>query len=262
MTQLDAVVASGSGPQYSKPNAKTLHALRLETFRAAEELALNLSVDMTRPQNGVEADGAELGKVQKVSMVVNADDEGAKDTAAKGAPLDETGCEGEESSEEEAEAHVVAAAAASRPTTSGKRIKHFAQHLVPGAGSAGPSGEVGGKSPVRVARDYNSMSVLPSHKLAAEITQLDCKLATQAEEIARLKKCPESGVGGVVVVGHEELVSALANAVRALEKEARAIALERAVLGDTHNQEALVLGQVDARLGQLQGVVADSMETA
>ncbi|CAI5948504.1 unnamed protein product [Closterium sp. NIES-65] len=181
MTQLDAVVASGSGPQYSKPNAKTLHALRLETFRAAEELALNLSVDMTRPQNGVEADGAELGKVQKVSM--------------------------------------------------GSQVLAL-------TGAAGVSNR------------------------GAEITQLDCKLATQAEEIARLKKCPESGVGGVVVVGHEELVSALANAVRALEKEARAIALERAVLGDTHNQEALVLGQVDARLGQLQGVVADSMETA
>ncbi|CAI5514689.1 unnamed protein product [Closterium sp. Naga37s-1] len=138
--------------------------------------------------------------------VVHADDEGAEDTAAKGAPLVEADRdaerEGEESSEEEAEAGVVAAAAASKPTTSGKSIRHLAQHLAPGAGSAGPS------------------------------------------------------------VGNEELASALSNAIRALEKEGRAIARERAALVDTRNQEALVLGRVDARLGQLQGVVADSMETA
>ncbi|CAI6000982.1 unnamed protein product [Closterium sp. NIES-64] len=197
---------------------------------------------------------------------VHADDEGAEDTATKGATRDEAdravAREGEESSEEEAEAHVVAAAASSRPATSGKSIKHLAQHLAPGAGSAGPSGEVAGKSPVTSPRDYASLSSLPSHKLAAEILQLDCRLAKLAEENARLKKRQESGVGGVAVVGSEELASALANAVRVLEKEARAIAQERAALVDTRNQEAVVLGRVDARLGQLQGVVTDSMEAA
>ncbi|CAI5971681.1 unnamed protein product [Closterium sp. NIES-65] len=198
--------------------------------------------------------------------VVHDDDEGAEDTATKGATRDEAhrtvASEGEESSEEEAEAHVVAAAAVSRPTTSGKSIKHLAQQLAPGAGSAGPSGEVAGKSPVTGECDHASLSALPSHKLAAEILQLDCRLAAQAEEIARLTKRQESGVGGVAVVGSEELESALGNAVRVLEKEARAIAQERAALVDTRNQEALVLGRVDARLGQLQGVVADSLETA
>ncbi|CAI5943233.1 unnamed protein product [Closterium sp. NIES-65] len=178
--------------------------------------------------------------------VVHANGEGAEDTATKGATRDEADRtvvrEGEESSEEEAEAHVVAAAASSRPTTSGKSINHLAQHLAPGAGSAGPSGEVAGKSPVTGARDHASLSSLPSHKLAAEILQLECRLAAQAEENARLKKRQESGVGGVAVVGSEELASALANAVRVLEKEARAIAQERAAL--------------------VQGVVADSMETA
>ncbi|CAI5954448.1 unnamed protein product [Closterium sp. NIES-64] len=257
-------------------------------------LAFNLSVDMTRPMHGGEAEGAETGKVQKVATdaqvadhgvlaltgaagvsnrggarggtVVHADDEGAEDTATKGATRDEADLavarEGEESSEEEAEAHVVAAAASSRPTTSGKSIKHLAQHLAPGAGSAGPSGEVAGKSPVTGPRDHASLSSLPSHKLAAEILQLDCRLAALAEENARLKKRQESGVGGVAVVGSHELASALANAVRVLEKEARAIAQERAALVDTRNQEALVLGRVDARLGQLQGVVTDSMEAA
>ncbi|CAI5458302.1 unnamed protein product [Closterium sp. Yama58-4] len=52
------------------------------------------------------------------------------------------------------------------------------------------------------------------------------------------------------------------NRAFALEKEAKAVAFERAALCDTRNQEALVLGRVDARLGQLQGVVADSLETA
>ncbi|CAI5494719.1 unnamed protein product [Closterium sp. Naga37s-1] len=294
VTQLDAVAASGSGPQYPRPNAKILNALRHEAYRTAEELAFNLTVDMPRPKHGGEADGVEPGEVQKVATgaqvadpgvlaltgaagvsnrggtrggsVVHADDEGAEDTVAKGAPIDDADRtaerEGEESSEEEAEAHVVAAAAASRPTTSGKSIRQLAQHLAPGAGSAGPSGEVGGKSPVRGARDFKSLSALPSHKLAAEIMQLDCKLAAQVAEIAWLKKRPESGVSGVTVVGNEELASALSNAIRALEKEARAIAQERAALIDTRNQEALVLGRVDARLGQLQGVVADSMESA
>ncbi|CAI5980246.1 unnamed protein product [Closterium sp. NIES-64] len=95
-----------------------------------------------------------------------------------------------------------------------------------------------------------------------EILQLECRLAAQAEENARLKKRQESGVGGVTVVGFEEFASALANAVRMLEKEARAIAQERAAFVDTRNQEALVLGRVDARLGQLQGVVTDSREAA
>ncbi|CAI5934090.1 unnamed protein product [Closterium sp. NIES-64] len=294
IAQLDAVAASGSGPQFSRPTAKTLNALRHEAYQTAEELAFNLSVDMTRPMHGGEAEGAETGKVQKVDTgaqvadhgvlaltgaagvsnrggarggtVVHADDDGAEDTATKGATRDEAGLavarEGEESSEEEAEAHVVAAAASSRPTTSGKSIKHLAQHLAPGAGSAGPSGELAGKSPVTGPRDHASLSSLPSHKLAAEILQLDCRLAALAEENARLKKRQESGVGGVAVVGSHELASALANAVRVLEKEARAIAQERAALVDTRNQEALVLGRVDARLGQLQGVVTDSMEAA
>ncbi|CAI5983689.1 unnamed protein product [Closterium sp. NIES-64] len=294
LAQLDAVAASGSGPQFSRPTAKTLNALRHEAYQTAEELAFNLSVDLTRPMQGGEAESAETGKVQKVATgaqvadhgvlaltgaagvsnrggawggtVVHADDEGAEDTATKGATRDEAdravAREGEESSEEEAEAHVVAAAASSRPTTSGKSIKHLAQHLAPGAGSAGPSGEVAGKSPVTGPRDHASLSSLPSHKLAAEILQLEFRLAALAEENARLKKRQESGVGGVAVVGSEELASALANAVRMLEKEARAIAQERAALVDTRNQEALVLGRVDASLGQLQGVVTDSMEAA
>ncbi|CAI5976275.1 unnamed protein product [Closterium sp. NIES-65] len=301
IAQLDAVAASGSGPQFSRPTAKTLNALRHEAYQIAEELAFNLSVDMTRPMQGGEAEDAETGKVQKVATgaqvadhgvlaltgaagvsnrggarggtVVHVDDEGAEDTATKGATRDEADLavarEGEESSEEEAEAHVVAAAASSRPTTSGKSIKHLAQHLAPGAGSAGPSGEVAGKSPVTGPRDHASLSSLPSHKLAAEILQLECRLAALAEENARLKKRQESGVGGVAVVGSDELASALANAVsvelhslRVLEKEAKAIAQERAALVDTRNQEALVLGRVDARLGQLQGVVTDSMEAA
>ncbi|CAI5985911.1 unnamed protein product [Closterium sp. NIES-65] len=294
IAQLDAVAASGSGPQFSRPTAKTLNALRHEAYQTAEELAFNLSVDMTRPMHGGEAEGAETGKVQKVATgaqvadhgvlaltgaagvsnrggarggtVVHADDDVAEDTATKGATRDEADLavarEGEESSEEEAEAHVVAAAASSRPTTSGKSIKHLAQHLAPGAGSAGPSGEVAGKSPVTGPRDHASLSSLPSHKLAAEILQLDCRLAALAEENAQLKKRQESGVGGVAVVGSHELASALDNAVRVLKEEARAIAQERAALVDTRNQEALVLGRVDARLGQLQGVVTDSMEAA
>ncbi|CAI5477007.1 unnamed protein product [Closterium sp. Yama58-4] len=294
LAQLDAVAANGSGPQFSRPTAKTLNALRHDAHQTAEELAFNLSVDFPRHKHGGEAEGAELGKMHEVTTgarvadhgvlaltgaagvssrggarggtAVHADDDGADDTATKGAPREDAdrtvAREGEESSEEEAEAHVVAAAAANRPATSGKSIKHLAQHLAPGAGSAAPSGEVAGKSPMTCARDHASLSALPSHRLAAEILQLDCRLAAQAEEIARLKIRQESGVGGVAVVGSEELAAALSNAVRLLEREARALAQERAALLDTHNQEALVLGRVDARLGQLQGVVADSMETA
>ncbi|CAI5471948.1 unnamed protein product [Closterium sp. Yama58-4] len=236
--QLDAVAANGSGPQFSRPTAKTLNALRHDAHQTAEELAFNLSVDLPRHKHGDEAEGAELGKMHEVTTgarvadhgvlaltgaagvsscggarggtAVHADDDGADDTTTKGAPRNDAdrtvAREGEESSEEEAEAHVVAAAAANRPATSGKSIKHLAQHLAPGAGSAAPS--------------------------------------------------------GVAVVGSEELAAALSNAVRLLEREARALAQERAALLDTRNQEALVLGRVDARLGQLQGVVADSMETA
>ncbi|CAI5481262.1 unnamed protein product [Closterium sp. Yama58-4] len=191
LAQLDAVAANGSGPQFSRPTAKTLNALRYEAFRTAEELAFNLSVDLTRPKHGGEADGAETGKVQNVATGAQVADHGV---------LALTGATG--------------------------------------------------------------VSNRGAHKLATEILELDCRLAAQAEELARLKKRPETGVGGVAVVGYEELAAALANAVRILEKEAKAIALERAALVDTRNQEALVLGRVDARLGQLQWVVADSMETA
>ncbi|CAI5480013.1 unnamed protein product [Closterium sp. Yama58-4] len=265
LAPLDAVAANGSGPQFSRPTAKTLNALRHDAHQTAEELAFNLSVDLPRHKHGGEAEGAELGKMHEVTTgarvadhgvlaltgaagvssrggarggtAVHADDDGADDTATKGAPRDDAdrtvAREGEESSEEEAEAHVVAAAAANRPATSGKSIKHLAQHLAPGAGSAAPSGEVAGKSPVTCARDHASLSALPSHRLAAEILQLDCRLAAQAEEIARLKIRQESGVGGVAVVGSEELAAALSNAVRLLEREARALAQERAALLDT-----------------------------
>ncbi|CAI5462219.1 unnamed protein product [Closterium sp. Yama58-4] len=227
LAQLDAVAANGSGPQFSRPTAKTLNALRHDAHQTAEELAFNLSVDLPRHKHGGAAGVSSRGGARG-GTAVHADDDGADDTATKGAPREDAdrtvAREGEESSEEEAEAHVVAAAAANRPATSGKSIKHLAQHLAPGAGSAAPSGEVAGKSPVTCARDHASLSALPSHRLAAEILQLDCRLAAQAEEIARLKIRQESGVGGVAVVGSEELAAALSNA--------------------------------------LQGVVADSMETA
>ncbi|CAI5535066.1 unnamed protein product [Closterium sp. Naga37s-1] len=239
ITQLDEVASKGSGPQYPRPNAKIVNALWQEAFRTAKELAFNLSVDMTRPKHDGKAVGNEALKVQKVatgSQIADhgvlaltggaeaanrgatqegtyhpapgddrVEDDGAEDTAGKGKPQDEAhrtwGRVGEESSEEEAEALEVAAVAASRPTTSGKSIRRLAQQLAPGYGSAGPSGE-----------------------LAEEIMQLDCKLAAQAEQITRLKKRPESRVGGVAVVSYEELASAVAKAVLVLEKEAKAIA--------------------------------------
>ncbi|CAI5975865.1 unnamed protein product [Closterium sp. NIES-65] len=108
----------------------------------------------------------------------------------------------------------------------------------------------------------SSEQICSSLSHAGRDTEEARRLAAQAEENARLKKRQESGVGGVTVVGFEEFASALANAVRMLEKEARAIAQERAAFVDTRNQEALVLGRVDARLGQLQGVVTDSREAA
>ncbi|CAI5965114.1 unnamed protein product [Closterium sp. NIES-65] len=52
------------------------------------------------------------------------------------------------------------------------------------------------------------------------------------------------------------------NAALVLEEESKALALERVALQDQRNQEALVLSCIDARLGQLQGVMVDSMEGA
>ncbi|CAI5504513.1 unnamed protein product [Closterium sp. Naga37s-1] len=165
-----------------------------------------------------------------------------------------------ESGEEEAEAHVVAAVAADRPATSGKSIWRLAQHLAPRAGSAGPSGELGGKSPVRGPRDFESLAALLARRLAAEILQLDYKLESQAQQIVLLKKRLESHEGGIAVISYEELASAVANTAMVLEKEVKAVALERAALRDQRNQEELTLGRIDARLGKLEGVVVDSME--
>ncbi|CAI7901205.1 unnamed protein product [Closterium sp. NIES-54] len=168
----------------------------------------------------------------------------------------------DESGEEEAEAHVVAAVAADRPTTSGKSIWQLAQHLAPGAGSTGPSGELGGKSPVRGPRDFESLAALPVRRLAAEILQLDYKLESHARQIVQLKKRLESHEGGIAVISYEELASAVTNTAMVLEKEAKAVALERAALRDQRNQEEFALSRIDARLGKLEGVVVDSMEGA
>ncbi|CAI5976328.1 unnamed protein product [Closterium sp. NIES-64] len=248
ITQLDEMAANGSGLQYPKPNAKSLNALRQEVFRTAEELTFNMSVDMTRPKHGSDADGNEAGKVQKeaagsqiadhgvlaltggiqqrhpASEADRIADEGAVDTARKRKPEDEADRterrEREESSEELAEADEVAAMAATA-------------------------------------------------KLAEEIMRLDHKLASHAEQIARPKKRPVSRESGVAVVSYEDLAAAveraqrqMENAALVLEEESKALALERVALRDQRNQEALVLSRVDARLGQLQGVMVDSMEGA
>ncbi|CAI5990115.1 unnamed protein product [Closterium sp. NIES-64] len=99
--------------------------------------------------------------------------------------------------------------------------------------------------------------------------RLDHKLASHAEQIARPKKRPVSRESGVAIVSYEDLAAAvqraqrqMENAALVLEEESKALALERVALQDQRNQEALVLSCIDARLGQLQGVMVDSMEGA
>ncbi|CAI6008939.1 unnamed protein product [Closterium sp. NIES-65] len=178
------MAANGSGLQYPKSNAKSLNALRQEAFRTAEELTFNMSVDMTRPKHGSDADGNEAVWRQE-------------------------------------------------------------------------------------SREFKSLAALPAAKLAEEIMRLDHKLASHAEQIARPKKRPVSRESGVAVVSYEDLAAAveraqrqMENAALVLEEESKALALERVALRDQRNQEALVLSRVDARLGQLQGVMVDSMEGA
>ncbi|CAI7784669.1 unnamed protein product [Closterium sp. NIES-54] len=118
----------------------------------------------------------------------------------------------EVSGEEEGEAPVVAPAPASRPTTFGKSIRRLAQHQAPGAGSAGPSGEFGGKSPVRGPREFEALAALPSKKLAKEILRLDCELESKSHMIVQLKKRLESRKGGVAIISYEELAAVVEKA--------------------------------------------------
>ncbi|CAI5529337.1 unnamed protein product [Closterium sp. Naga37s-1] len=207
-----------------------------------------MSVDMTRPKHGSDAGGNEAGKVQKeaagsqiadhvvlaltggiqqrhpASEADRIADKGAVDTASKRKPEDEADRTERREREESSE---------------------------------------------ELAEADEVAAVAATAKLAEEIMRLDHKLASQAEQIARPKKRPVSRESGVAVVSYEDLAAAveraqrqMENAALVLEEESKALALERVALRDQRNQEALVLSRVDARLGQLQGVMVDSMEGA
>ncbi|CAI5517626.1 unnamed protein product [Closterium sp. Naga37s-1] len=223
VTQLDAVAASGFRPQYPRPNVKTLNALRHEAYRTAEELAFNLTVDMPRPKHGGEADGVEPGKVQKVATGVQVADHGVL-------------------------ALTVAAGVSNRGGTRG-----------------------GGRWSTLMTKGQRTprLRVHPSMRLTAMSSVRGRSRARRRRRLTWSRPRQQAGprhparASGILRSTWPPVLEARARAwCRALEKEARAIAQERAALIDTRNHEALVLGRVDARLGQLQGVVAHSMETA
>ncbi|CAI7755726.1 unnamed protein product [Closterium sp. NIES-53] len=168
-------------------------------YRTAEELAFNLSVKMTLPKQGGDAHGSDAGKMQQAEGsqvadhgvlaltggLVRVGDDDGEVTAGKVAgghdpngkremSTDVAGSRGHggvgvgDNSTDVFEAHNL-------------RKEHQATRIssAPGAGSAGPSSEFGGKSPVRGPREFEALATLPSKKLVEEILRLNCELESK-----------------------------------------------------------------------------------
>ncbi|CAI5511644.1 unnamed protein product [Closterium sp. Naga37s-1] len=187
--------------------------------------------------------------------------------------------EEEEDEEEEEEVEEVAEntraghGAAVAVAGAGKSIRRLTAALSPRPGSAAPSCEGAGKSPVAGKRKYDELVKIDPGKLAAEILRLDEHVRTQKRRLAKLEEAvsakPGQEAATVITQSYDDLVGTvekvllhMQNAEWVILKEAKAAAKDMAENRDLRDVLKRTAARLEDGAANLKAVVVDSMESA
>ncbi|CAI5511640.1 unnamed protein product [Closterium sp. Naga37s-1] len=181
--------------------------------------------------------------------------------------------EEEEEVEEVAENTRAGHGAAVRVAGAGKSIRRLTAALSPRPGSAAPSCEGAGKSPVAGKRKYDELVKFDPGKLAAEILRLDEHVRTQKRRLAKLEEVvsakPGEEAATVITQRYDDLVGTVEkvmlhvqNAERVILKEAKAAAKDMAENRDLRDVLKRTAARLEDGVANLKAVVVDSMESA
>ncbi|CAI7837111.1 unnamed protein product [Closterium sp. NIES-53] len=180
----------------------------------------------------------------------------------------------EEDEEEEEEVEEIATnnagRAASAVAGAGKSIRGLQAVLSPRHGSATPSTEYAGKSPVAGKRKHSELVKMDPAKLATEILRLDEQVKNQKrklDEIVSAKPGTEHAV--VITQSYEELVATVEKALihvqnteRVTRREAKLAEKDRAENRDMREVLKRAAVRLEDCAASMKGVVVDSMENA
>ncbi|CAI5488390.1 unnamed protein product [Closterium sp. Naga37s-1] len=182
--------------------------------------------------------------------------------------------EEEEEEEEEEEVQEVAANNAGRAAAAvagaGKSIRGLQAVLSPRPGSATPSGECAGKSPVLGKRKHSELVKMAPEKLAAEILRLNQQLENQKRKLDEVASAvPGAEFAVVITQKYEELESTVEkvlthvqNTDRVIRREAKLAAKARSENRDMREMLKRAAVRLEDCAGSMKGVVVDSMENA
>ncbi|CAI5523752.1 unnamed protein product [Closterium sp. Naga37s-1] len=178
--------------------------------------------------------------------------------------------EEEEEAVEETLATNNAGRAASAVVGAGKSIRGLQAVLSPHHGSATPSTEYAGKSPVAGKRKHSELVKMDPAKLAAEILRLDEQVKNQKrklDEVVSAKPGTEHAV--VITQSYDELVATVEKALlhvqnteRVMRREAKLAAKDRAENRDMREVLKRAAVRLEDCAASMKGVVVDSMENA
>ncbi|CAI5511639.1 unnamed protein product [Closterium sp. Naga37s-1] len=181
--------------------------------------------------------------------------------------------EEEEEVEEVAENTRAGHGAAVAVAGAGKSIRRLTAVLSPRPGSAAPSCEGAGKSPVAGKRKYDELVKIDPGKLAAEILRLDEHVRTQKRRLAKIEEVvsakPGQEAATVITQSYDDLVGTVEkvllhvqNAERVILKEAKAVAKDMAENRDLRDVLKRTAARLEDGAANLKAVVVDSIESA
>ncbi|CAI5509169.1 unnamed protein product [Closterium sp. Naga37s-1] len=180
----------------------------------------------------------------------------------------------EDDEEEEEEVAEIAANNSGRSAVAvagaGKSIRGLQAVLSPRHGSATPSGEFAGKSPVLGKRKHSELVKMAPEKLAAEILRLNEQLKNQTRKLDEVASAvPGAEFAVVITQKYEELeatvekvLTHVQNTDRVIRREAKLAAKDRAENRDMREVLKRAAVRLEDCAGSMKGVVVDSMENA
>ncbi|CAI6012919.1 unnamed protein product [Closterium sp. NIES-65] len=310
LNDLDAVVGHDPAPCIAKPISRTLNTLRQDAKRAAEELAFRSRCGIAdghggdahgndRERSHEHPAGSHVSERDNIALntalaLANTGegDQGKPDNKEEGlssdydedAPVnapqggddnnEEEADEAEDDEEEEEEVAEIAANNSGRSAVAvagaGKSIRSLQAVLSPRHGSATPSGEFAGKSPVLGKRKHSELVKMAPEKLAAEILRLNQQLKNQTRKLDEIASAvPGAEFAVVITLKYKELeatvekvLTHVQNTDRVIRREAKLAAKDRAENRDMREVLKRAAVRLEDCAGSMKGVVVDSIESA
>ncbi|CAI5474512.1 unnamed protein product [Closterium sp. Yama58-4] len=298
LNDLDAVVGHDPAPRIAKPIARTLNTLRQDAKRAAEELAFRSRCGIADGHGGdAHGNDRERSHEHPAGSRVSGRDNIALNTALALANTGEGDQVKPDNKEEGSSSDRDEDAPVNAPQGGGDNNEEEADEaedqgrghdeedarritsaviwsrravLSPRHGSATPSGEFAGKSPVLGKRKHSELVKMAPEKLATEILRLNEQLKNQKRKLDEVASAvPGAEFAVVITQKYEELEATVGkvlthvqNTDRVIRREAKLAAKDRAENRDMREVLKRAAVRLEDCAGSMKGVVVGSMENA